>query len=208
MQNTQESLLYIQDKLDNGDFNSREEAIVALMAYRYGQSESPGLGTIVCSPLPFSLFSASYGQNGDFLDAISKWAPCDGRSVAASIYAFINMNSDRAPDLRGVFVRALNIQLNDGKAIPETVQEKQADPCPNRLPEDFQVDDLKSHMHNLPHPLDSIGHTVNGNGHRLRIDADDGKPWHNLSWPGRTENSGGNETRPKNRALYYYIRIN
>ncbi len=107
MPNNQESFAYIQERIDSGDFNSHEETIAALVEYHYQGAEIPPLGAMIVAYLPFDVYSASQGQAFPFDSFTSKWAPADGRSVAGSIYAFINSDTDAVPNLRAPFVTRL-----------------------------------------------------------------------------------------------------
>ena len=105
------------------------------------------------------------------------------------------------PDARGMFIRGLNLKRSDSKMDPFVKENNNRE----RLPGDYQPDDLIRHKHDMNYPLGRI---------------DD---WKSQSWggvdnqllvasPGGTHHEtiefGGNETRPKNISLYIYIKLN
>lgn len=149
------------------------------------------VGIVVASPLAWGQFAALSGDSPAFDARKSKWAPCDGRSVAGSLLS--TGGEGRAPDLRGVFVRGLN-DFAAGSVPP--VATDRADPEAGRRAGDYQADELKAHSHKLGYKPWGL---KNGNG---AVNLEVGSP--NI----QTESAGGAETRPKNIALYYYIKIN
>jgi len=96
------------------------------------------------------------------------------------------------PDVRGLFIRSLNLTRND-KKNDQFSKEKNR----QRLVGEYQSDTLKSHNHRYK---SSQGHQVSAKG-----------SWSQFAWDPAdyvSENYGGLETRPKNIALYTYIKIN
>ncbi|WP_281638395.1 hypothetical protein [Flavobacterium marginilacus] len=168
------------------------------------ENNSSGMpvGTIVTSVLDYPTFCKLNNQSEVLNLKKSKWAPCDGRSVAGSDYA----NYDAVvPDLRGVFLRG----LNDFKVpLAPSINPQQADPDPDvkgnpRKEKSFQNDAIQTHTHNF----NTGGWYNNGNkgsgiGY-VGVNWDQGR-----TTTGPTGNVSEKETRPKNVAVYYYIRIN
>lgn len=153
------------------------------------------LGAIVASTLPWEDFAAASGDAADFRAAESDWAPCDGRSLAGSIISKV-YKMHRAPELRGVFLRGLN-EFVPGATQP--VDPTRADPDSSRVAGSYQGDELRTHGHNMGYHKFGL---ANGKGD---TDLEQSQP--NL--PGvSTSATGGPETRPKNVAVYYYVRIN
>jgi hypothetical protein len=149
------------------------------------------VGMVVASPLPWGQYSQLAGDSTSFDPKKNKWAPCDGRSVAGSALATGGIGE--VPDLRGVFVRGLN-DFAAG-SVPAVGPER-ADPDGGRRAGDFQRDALASHTHRLGYKRWGL---KNGGG-KLNLE---------LGGPSvETEATGGPETRPKNVALYYYVKIN
>jgi len=155
------------------------------------------VGTIICSYLNFDQFSAVTDNNikspgNVYISKYSKWAPADGRAVPNSQFATIT-SQNIVPDLRGVFIRGLN-QFDQNSPVPQ--DNSKNDPI-NRLVGTYQSDELKSHNHKFRSPVN--GSTVSHPA-QSQVHADFGDA--------QTEMTGGTETRPKNIAVYYYIRIN
>jgi len=165
------------------------------------------IGTIISSMLDFDSFNKLTNNNentgADVWSFKSKWAPCDGRPVGGSKYnVWAGAVGANAPDLRGVFLRGLNQFAPDE---PTSVSANQKDPETKKAGE-FQNDDLKSHTHTLKIPqfygssaTPAGGPGVAGNNY--------------LTYTTSTQTTGdathpGDETRPKNVSIYYYIRIN
>lgn len=156
------------------------------------------LGTIITSFLTFDQFNFASKNNskspGEIWTSLkSKWAPCDGRNVSNSNFAKVT-SKPSVPDLRGMFLRGLN--TFDPISGPGARNSNEADP-ENRVAGNYQPDDLKSHAHE---------YQMAGNGNK---NAEKGDPRIEATTVlGNTAFSGGIETRPKNVAIYYYIKIN
>lgn len=151
------------------------------------------VGMVIASPLPWGQFSQLSLESSSFDAKKNKWAPCDGRSIAGS--ALATGGTGEAPDLRGVFIRGLN-DFAAGTVPP--VPADRADPEAGRRAGDFQADELKQHTHKLGYHKWGL---KNGNGD-VNLQASHALP------SVETQPEGGAETRPKNVALYYYIKIN
>jgi hypothetical protein len=149
------------------------------------------VGTIVASVLSPKEFSAAAGDSGSF-DTKSKWIPADGRAVGGSSYAQ-KLGHANVPDLRGLFLRGLNVF--DPSVLARNPAE--LDPDTNRTPGDYRPDAFAKHSHRLGNSLEY------GSGHSNAFSAAPG----DLKFS--TEPTGdSSETRPKNSAVYYYIKIN
>lgn len=152
------------------------------------------VGTIVASIIEPRLFSKEAGDSGNFDPKTSTWVPADGRDVAGSHYA--ESVTPLTPDLRGMFLRGLNYTdsnrvRSDGKQEPVGDARKAGQDEP---------DDFKRHTH----PVADTGPTgVIGPGpaHVIQSSAQPGPS----SLIGET---GGTETRPRNVAVFYYLKIN
>lgn len=151
--------------------------------------------------------------------ARSKWIPADGRSIVNSELARITKESN-APDLRGRFLRGLNIIYG---VKPPPLDLDKADPDGNnRRPGEYQPDAFRLHNHELTDP----GHThpvASGFSVDCGSKGTPGGELTNGSYGNGDKNvhpavrnttgislrdSGDSETRPKNVAVYYYIKIN
>ena len=185
-------------------------AMLLLLAPIVGCSKesvgSAGLpvGSIVSSLLVPDVFAYSAGDNVKFSAQQSSWSPADGRSVAGSRYEQL-ANNDSAPDLRGLFLRSVN-EYPDGERRTDAF----ADP-EDRMAGALQASAVQSHVHRLePYPEGGVDN--HGSGHNARIQIEDGPAAANQNprlLAGRCVNgSCGPETRPKNIAVYYYLKIN
>ena len=160
------------------------------------------IGTIIASILDYQAFLDINHQNQTSFDITkSTWAYCDGRIATGSVYGAKKTN---LPDLRGVFIRGINDMGLDG--VPPAKND-QLNP-EQKTAGEYQSDAFKSHEHGIIWTVRNP-ECINGN-------------WNNV-YPGLpntynhiADNSsskgagatGGNETRPKNVTVYYYIRIN
>jgi hypothetical protein len=111
-----------------------------------------------------------------------------------------------APDMRGIFLRGLN-QFDPLE--PSSVNSAQANPEPKRH-NDFQNDEVGQHDHPATaQPFKFVVWVEAGEG----IQSNNGdQATHKTNAPFAPaitiEKNSGSETRPKNRSVYYYIRIN
>lgn len=129
------------------------------------------------------------------------WVPADGRDVTGSRYNVEYRLGSTVPDLRGLFIRGLN-SFEPGKDRLAEGGEAAiwSDPDGNgRKAGSTQPDALKDHTHNFLTRAGSGVASQSGND----------------NYPNVTNNTlqtqpggGGKETRPRNAALYYYIKIN
>ena len=107
----------------------------------------------------------------------------------------------RTPDLRGKFLRGLNAIYAPGQP-PFNNWDTIGDPDgAKRTVTDYQSDLVKTHSH-----------TYNHFDNHIIKDASDDKD-HRLFSLGdsadvQTADYGGSETRPRNIAVYYYVKIN
>ena len=154
-----------------------------------------GLGDVVYSILPPDLFLAAHA---------GEWALVDGRTLGgdSGLYTFLAEQGrldllgpeTRLPDARGVFIRGMNVNRNVGNG----------DPGGDRPVGSYQRDAMVSHQHtyNFFEHSSGIGrdnkgaYTWNGNNQNAN-----GDRVHQTNWTGEAE------TRPRNTALYTYIKI-
>ncbi|MBN1306441.1 MAG: hypothetical protein JXA18_00890 [Chitinispirillaceae bacterium] len=110
------------------------------------------------------------------------WVPADGRT-ATTEYFQATGKAD-VPDLRGLFLRGLNAGREDDREDPEGV---------GRTAGDYQADTLKSHTH-----LEDL---ATGNGGLFSGGS------YGESMTKSTSPTGGAETRPRNAAVYWYVKV-
>jgi hypothetical protein len=175
------------------------------------QSKEVPVGTIVTSILNPEQFSHVTGNNDAspgqlWTSAKSKWAPADGRIVPGSRYQKL-LSQDRIPDLRGAFLRCLNVM----EATPQVpLDPSRQDTEPGRTAGSFQRDAIRKHTHKMINGAFAkfYGHgtdKLEGGGDWQRIVYEG---THTVSVDDNGTNLDGEETRPRNVAVYYYIRIN
>lgn len=151
------------------------------------------VGTILASTLPWPQFAESVGDQGAFKAGQNKWAPCDSRSILGSELARLG-GIGNAPDLRGIFLRGLN------KFSTEEPNAVQRDPEPNRIAGSYQGDTFASHSHSFGFAMGDHDGEPNHFPHRANRQV--------AGFGADTSAVGGSETRPKNVAVFYYVKIN
>lgn len=143
------------------------------------------LGTVIASTLPPVVMDSA---------GIKAWVLADGRDVAGSDYAKIT-NRSRVPDLRGVFLRGINSGRTD----------EWVDPAGERAPGDLEKDEFRSHNHRIgTSGADTFSMAPGGATQRLAQFINDA---YSGGGPKQTDVAGGQETRPVNAAVYFYIKI-
>ena len=194
----------------------RGVASLKIPAEPTGFNKDLPVGTIITSYLNWSEFQVVTKNNinnpvGNLWSAkYSKWAPADGREVLTSGFQKIT-NKSKLPDLRGVFLRGFN-QFDDEQQT--FVDDKQKDP-ENRVRGIVQYDAFMKHNHgggNHSHNIHGEKGAAGGTGSFITGDNRSATQWDgnpNMAGSGNIiVAEGGAETRPKNMAIYFYIRIN
>ena len=159
-------------------------------ATKLGGLGRPPVGTIVASLLPPQDFAQATGDPADFDLARSHWTFADDKGkVPGTGWAKLTGNKP-IPDLRGMFLRGINSSRKDGMQ----------DPGGERHPGDYQEDRVGRHAHE---------YTTAGIWGRS-FQGENGQPHTAFEKGGTTANNINDqvETRPRNVAVYYYIRIN
>lgn len=163
-------------------------------------NENVPIGTIVASVLDYETFLNVNGIKDDNFDIeTSTWSPCDGRDVSISTYG---KKISKVPDLRGVFLRGIN-DMGVSGTLP--ADQKQLNP-ENKVAGEFQPDIVKNHNHK--HRATAKGGSWFKNYKTYNGNWGSEKSGNNSSDITETNENGGDETRPKNITVYYYIRIN
>ncbi len=178
-------------------------------------NKSP-IGSIISSVVPYEQFMRLNKFNLNNTISKNIWAPCDGRNVSGSDYSHFNSN---VPDLRGVFLRGLN-QLYQNNKGAGNIKLDQLDINNTRSAGSFQAESTK---------LPNSGFKISYEGehtHKYQIKFIGGEEgeiaWEKNKAKRKTEErttkpsnkhnhsvtGGDKETRPKNVAVYYYIKIN
>lgn len=157
------------------------------------------VGTILPSFLPPNRFSeVANGKPYANIDyATTPWVLADGRPENADLPAscLYRQKTDqrKLPDLRGMFIRGMNEGRNDGIQDPDT-----------RIVGSYQPDSFATHGHTYADSqFNPTRRKVKGSGGTQVYNV--GTYTHPVETTGQ---NGGAETRPKNIAVYYYIKIN
>jgi hypothetical protein len=154
------------------------------------------VGTIVSSVVAPKLFSELAGDPGGFGTSESIWVPADDRDVSGSIYAK-ETGRTKVPDLRGMFLRGLNYSSPDRLRSDDWIDPD--DPKgKERTAGDVQRDSFGMHRHETS-SISTRGWESNASGQIWIRHGEKG---------GKVGEAGQKETRPKNVAVYYYIKIN
>lgn len=175
------------------------------------------IGTVIASVLSYEMFLDYFedGKTSDKFNPITyKWAPADGREVTNSNYAKMLLNKPagyqniisggvvRVPDYRGIFLR--------GVTVDQLVNEYQGDTT--KMPNNAFVTGNESNKHT--HPASTNGQFQSGpntfdDGDRRGVNGAAGvSVGENIQSHTHPITGGDGETRPKNRSVYYYIKIN
>jgi len=130
------------------------------------------------------------------------WVPADGRPVLGSSYE--RLIDSNVPDLRGVFLRCVNV-IENNPQIPLDPNHK--DPV-DRPAGDFKADIIKAHRHNVS-PFYAVNpftsNLWSNGGNMCVLIANSVSPTASFDPDG---NASGEETAPKNVSVYCYVRIN
>lgn len=198
--------LILTIQTDRGAISSKASA-----QENIASSKELPIGTIITSYLNFEQFNIATKNNekspgGIWTSAKSKWAPCDGRPVPNS--KFLTLTSQvQIPDLRGMFLRGLNT-FDPYQPVP-AINPIKAD-TDNRVVGSYQQDGFAQHKHDS-------GARVRGDWTHAGNDYGTAKSGQGNVWEHHkshayktpyTSSVGGKETRPKNIAVFYYIKIN
>jgi hypothetical protein len=157
------------------------------------------VGTIVPSMLDWEEFKNVLGKEQD------EWLPADGRDAPAKSEYYRIKNSGAAvpklPDLRGRFIRGLNLFAEDYGAISgeQLGNPDQEDSDGNSfISGSYQADAVGPHQHSIPtRSGDITGQPYVSEG----IDHEQEDVWTDKTTPVALE------TRPRNVSLYFYIKV-
>jgi hypothetical protein len=155
-------------------------------------SEMP-VGAVVSSLLPPHKFLSEINKG--------KWIAADGQEIPRHSSYFKMSGRQRSPDLRGMFLRGLNT-FESGQPPRQDGLE---DPDGGiRTAGDFQIDEIKAHKHTIGINGTDTTTMVPGTQRlaHFRNDA------YGAGESKQTNLYGAKETRPKNIAVYFYLKIN
>ncbi|MDI1233940.1 MAG: hypothetical protein PSX81_06650 [bacterium] len=159
------------------------------------------LGTVISSVLNYDQFCHEIGENPAMNAARSSYSPCDGRLIVGSqLEIRTNHNITKAPDLRGKFMRGLNVIYSPGEPIDPFDPNTTGDPQANRVVMDYQGDEVKKHSHSMQGSAINCGAPPPS----YMIINNTPAPTYNQA----SLDYGGDETRPRNISVYFYIKIN
>lgn len=160
------------------------------------------------SPLPVGMVISSVLEPSMFRESVSdigpdyKWVLADGRQIKESTKYFELTRNNKIPDLRGVFLRGINSGRDD----------KFQDPDGERSPGHIQPDAIVDHHHtvNIPNAHEDKG---DGRGYaRINVNSYADEPHYkptimtsNIASIDKENLS--KENRPKNAAVFFYIKI-
>ncbi|MCH2195089.1 hypothetical protein [Kordia sp.] len=184
-------------KIKTTHFLSLTVIIFLIMGFSRNQTEDyHQIGDIKYSLLPPNTFAKT--QKGS-------WALLDGKPIAEDQKLYTLLEQDflldifkdgngivKLPDARGSFIRSMNINGQGN------------DPDTKRNVGSYQPDALKTHKHALQNTIYKHGRSFKGDNakdHAL-------KHAYGSVWASVTKNTGGAaESRPKNIALYCYVKV-
>ena len=153
---------------------------------------------------------------GDPTDLTSNWKVCNGTQLKKSDYQELNAtlgtrwDNDKGysadffslPDLRGVFLRGVNGDRNDGYQDPDyasRIRLKGDSTVSVNSAGSYQRCEMQAHSH----ALKDVGKTGVTNG----LPGPGGNTYHGHGIVPSTEISGGTETRPVNAYVYFVIKV-
>lgn len=159
------------------------------------------VGSVVTSVLPLDKFLKAVGEDTPYDANSSRWAPADGRTVTSIEYISL-ASTAKVPDLRGRFIRGLN---TFDERYPFKVSPEDADPDSSRQVMSSQNDSLQQHVHNTF--LNPRTDWPSSGNLRTKVPASAEGPLNKMTGKAEGGARTSSETRPKNIALYYYIKI-
>jgi hypothetical protein len=170
------------------------------------------LGTIIASALNYDQLCESIQETPAIDNTKSTYVPCYGRSILGSKLEKLTVVGPKqpepanhiltSPDLRGKFIRGLNLFYSVGEP---KIDFAKADPNgQGRNVGDYQADELNAHSHSAA----SSGGLAHAQTYGMGIQSNQGQQVDFMAPSITVNTTGGAETRPRNVAVYYYIKIN
>lgn len=131
----------------------------------------------------------------------SSWVLLDGRTFTETKLSSSDLNpltSDTLPDARGLFLRGVNKGRKDNKG--EVGKE--------RVVGSYQSDRIQDHYHGIRTTNIEVPVVPKGNGKSFLNDGEDGEYNNGKIIHTNYREITGEDTRPRNIALYIYIKVN
>lgn len=165
-----------------------------------GSGGESTVGLIHASILPPQAFAVEVSDPEQYDPTITKWVLADGRDITGSRLADITADP-LVPDLRGMFLRGLNVGRDDGLEDPDGATRESGDLQEDQFQGHGHQHDMASGIANYP-PGTLAG--TYGTG----VMSPNTRVLDPISLQKFGDAKFGRETRPKNVAVYYYIKIN
>jgi microcystin-dependent protein len=137
--------------------------------------------------IPTGIIVAFYGK-----DAPIGWMLCDGSTIPIEYETLRKLVGNKVPDLRGTFLRGSNNGRNDGRGDVDI----------SRSLGSYQNDTFSSHRHII-----KLQGASGNNAFVNRNAAWGYDDWHGTESSADTTEQGGEETRPRNIAVNFIIKI-
>lgn len=173
----------------NENFKRLQDRLQALEA-QTGNAQAP-VGAVVAWPADKGLIPAG-------------WHVCDGREFAnvpggvdSSLQSVLS--DGRLPDYRGLFLRGLDHD-RDGEPLRDA---SMRDPDRPRVINSYQPDALAAHSHSITYAQAEWSCGTADARRVTKVDAVGA----NFGGRGNTGSNQGEETRPRNRAVHWIIRV-
>ncbi|MBB4215570.1 hypothetical protein FHT79_002739 [Rhizobium sp. BK212] len=176
-------------------------AIGGVVAAQIQRDFAP-VGTVVSSVLPPPDFAKATGEQEGAALTVRKWILADGRSVNGTAFAILT-NDKPVPNLKGMFLRGIN---PDTGRVPGSVEEY-ATALPMRSKFTGETNVVADHKHSGGVSFGGDQYEAGGNDYRAVGTTETGfagAHQHTVEING----GGDAETRPKNVAVYFYVKIN
>ena len=166
------------------------------------------LGTIISSVLTYDALCKAMNNEAASIDNTkSTFIPCDGRSIVGSLLEKLtnqpgHVHITNAPDLRGKFMRGLNVIYNVDQPLPFEASQLGDPDGSNRGVGDYQADAIQQHGHSYTHFDGGIITDMSNDKDQRRCS------YGNMVGAITGTFGTGIETRPRNVSVYFYIKIN
>ena len=188
----------IPNSFQSGDLVSASRLNANFTSLLAAVTSAVPVGSVRASLLDETAFASAAGDPSTFDATTSKWALADGRNVSGSGYASVSGNVN-IPDLRGLFLRGLNV----GRSIATGDSDGAA-----RNAGDYQGDQFASHNHNTGNFRYLVQRNPGSGTTGAPTDSFGPNEPDILNTGALVAAGSGTETRPRNAAVYYYVRIN